>query len=391
MLHRGGLVFNLLLFLVFICVVVCPGPAGGQTLSPKSGLIFILDASGSMWGRIDEKPKITLAKEVLVELIDDLPEGTLVGLVAYGHRNKGDCQDVEELIPLGPLDKAVFTRKMDELKPLGKTPLTLAVRLTGEKLKTVNSQVVIIVISDGRETCEGDPCATVRELRAAGGRFTVQVIGFKVTQEDAEQLACLAESGGGQYQSAENAQELKAAVEQAIVSVPGGFIHLEAFRQGNMVSSWVEVYPSGEEDMILKDKSATKPEDLGISVSPGVYDLKVIDGSVDPPAVAVITGVKVDSYQNVKLNVTFEEGYLTIKAVRQGNPLAVWFTIYEAGQTNALGSYWTEADTGEGTMKLAPGSYDVKVEATALEGHPVKVFRDITITKDASRLIEVEF
>ena len=64
--------------------------------------------------------KIQLAKEVLTGLIMDLPENIDVGLVAYGHRKKGDCHDVEELIPLGELDKEKIIDKIKSISPRGK-------------------------------------------------------------------------------------------------------------------------------------------------------------------------------------------------------------------------------------------------------------------------------
>jgi Ca-activated chloride channel family protein len=84
-------------------VMMLAGVAGAAK-NQEGNMMFILDASGSMWGQVEGKAKITIAKEVLVGLIENLPEGLNVGLVAYGHRRKGDCKDVEELVPLGALD-----------------------------------------------------------------------------------------------------------------------------------------------------------------------------------------------------------------------------------------------------------------------------------------------
>jgi Mg-chelatase subunit ChlD len=122
------------------------GAAGGN-------LVFILDASGSMWGRVEGKEKIVIAKEVLTGLIQDLPDDAGVGLVAYGHRSKGDCKDVEELVPQGPVDKETLISKIQAINPKGKTPITLSVRMTAEKLKSLEDETTIILVSDGKETC----------------------------------------------------------------------------------------------------------------------------------------------------------------------------------------------------------------------------------------------
>jgi Ca-activated chloride channel family protein len=99
--HVGRTVRNAALALAVIAMVLV---APMLAASARANIVFILDGSGSMWGQIGGKAKITIAKEVLTGLIQDLPSDVNVGLVAYGHRTKGDCNDVEELSPLGPLN-----------------------------------------------------------------------------------------------------------------------------------------------------------------------------------------------------------------------------------------------------------------------------------------------
>ncbi len=74
-------------------------------------ILFILDASGSMWGQIDGFAKIVTAKEVLVARINDLPEPINVGLMVFGHRAEKDCQDIEMVIPPGPKGSAKAKEK----------------------------------------------------------------------------------------------------------------------------------------------------------------------------------------------------------------------------------------------------------------------------------------
>ena len=78
----------------------------------KGYIIFILDASGSMWGQVQGGTKIGIAKNVLTDLIKNIPDGLNVALVVYGQRRKGDCSDVEEN-PLQPsvLDRLRFLRE----------------------------------------------------------------------------------------------------------------------------------------------------------------------------------------------------------------------------------------------------------------------------------------
>ncbi|WP_270938691.1 VWA domain-containing protein, partial [Falsiroseomonas oryzae] len=72
--------------------------------------VLVLDASNSMWGRVDGQPKIAIARDAVGALARALPAGRRMGLMAYGHRRAGDCADIELLLPPGPVDPAAFAR-----------------------------------------------------------------------------------------------------------------------------------------------------------------------------------------------------------------------------------------------------------------------------------------
>ena len=91
-------------------------------------VVLVLDASGSMWGQIDGKSKMEIAKEVVGKIVANWKPGDELGLVAYGHREKGSCTDIEVLREPGPLDAADYMRAVNALSPKGKTPMTAAVQ-----------------------------------------------------------------------------------------------------------------------------------------------------------------------------------------------------------------------------------------------------------------------
>ena len=179
-------------------------------------VLFILDGSGSMWGRIENKPKISIAKEAMINLIQELPEGMEAGLQVYGHRSKGDCDDIELLSPVGQSDRATLIEQIQSIKPRGKTPITQSFVLAGEQLREAEEETSVVLISDGKETCDADPCVMVRELRDRGIKVRVHVVGFDVNAEEREQLVCIAEAGGGKYFSAESTDQLKVALTEVV-------------------------------------------------------------------------------------------------------------------------------------------------------------------------------
>ncbi len=180
--------------------------------------ILVLDASGSMWGQIDGVNKIVIAKDVVESLVHNLPPSRRLGLVAYGHRRKGDCTDIEILGEVGA-SRAELINQVRKLSPKGKTPLSASVKHAAEALDYTKKATSVILVSDGEENCDLDPCELGRILEENGLDFTVHVIGFDVTVEERRGLECLASETGGQFLSAENAEELSAALEQ-VAEIP---------------------------------------------------------------------------------------------------------------------------------------------------------------------------
>ncbi len=174
-------------------------------------LLLILDASGSMWGRVDGQPKITVAKIAASDVISALPQEIAPGLMFYGHRRKGDCQDIELIAPVGTPRQQMLDQ-LKSLSPKGMTPLTASLIQAGELLAGGEGEATVILVSDGIETCAGDPCAAVAALRGKGVRVVVHVVGFDVRGAVVEQLQCIARAGGGGYFQADDTAGLRQAL-----------------------------------------------------------------------------------------------------------------------------------------------------------------------------------
>ncbi len=182
--------------------------------------IVVLDASGSMWGQIDGRSKIEIARETLGTVLQSVPKDTELGLMAYGHRNKGSCSDIELVVPPAVGNGQKIADFVNTITPKGKTPLTQAVREAAEALKYTEEKATVVLLTDGLETCEADPCALAAELESKGVDFTAHVVGFGLTQEEGKQVACLAEGTGGQYFQASDAQQLVAALAATVAAPP---------------------------------------------------------------------------------------------------------------------------------------------------------------------------
>lgn len=183
-------------------------------------VVIVFDASGSMWAQIDGKPKLEIARESLRTVLQSVPADREIGFMAYGHREKGSCEDIELIVPPQAGSAAAVSAAADSLKFIGKTPLTSAVKQAAEALKYTEDKATVILITDGLETCKGDPCALGKELRAAGVDFTVNVVGFGLTADEGKQVACLADNTGGKYIQASDEQALQDALVETIAAAP---------------------------------------------------------------------------------------------------------------------------------------------------------------------------
>ena len=185
----------------------------------KAQAVIIFDASGSMWGQIDGKAKITIAKEALNNVVGEWNPNVELGLTAYGHRKKGDCNDIETLVPVGAVDKNKITSLVQKIQPKGKTPIARSLKRVAEELKFTEEKATIILISDGKESCDANPCDVAKELEKKGIDFVTHVIGFNVDKKTDKQLECIADATGGEYFSAKNATALNDAMKTIVKKV----------------------------------------------------------------------------------------------------------------------------------------------------------------------------
>ena len=178
--------------------------------------IIVMDGSGSMWGQIDGRPKLEIARETVADVVGKLPASQTLGLIAYGHRRKGDCKDIELIVPPAPGTSGKVLNAVNDMRFLGMTPLSEAVRQAAQALRHTEQAATVVLVTDGLETCNLDPCAMANELEKSGVNFTAHVIGFGLTKDEGAKVACLATNTGGRYLQASDGAGLSAALRQAV-------------------------------------------------------------------------------------------------------------------------------------------------------------------------------
>ncbi|MGD2131780.1 MAG: VWA domain-containing protein [Maricaulaceae bacterium] len=190
-------------------------------LEPEDAVGVIFDASGSMLQRIDGVRRVEIARQTLGNLVTDtIPPGVGFSLRVFGHRESGSCRTDLEL-PLGPLDPAAASTAINgvEAMNLARTPLGASIDLAASDLAHVEGKRLLIVLTDGEETCEGDAAAAIESLRASGWDITVNIVGFAIDDAALQaEFAAWAELGGGAYFSAADAAELADALTRAVAT-----------------------------------------------------------------------------------------------------------------------------------------------------------------------------
>jgi len=178
---------------------------------------IILDASGSMLQKIGSQRRIDIAKQTLTRLVStDIPAGTPFALRVFG-REVDSCQtDLD--IPLSPLDAGSVAKRIGALqaKNNAKTPIGASLDKVADDLSSVKGERLVIVLTDGEETCGGDPAAAINKLKQAGVSLRVNIVGFAI--DDARLAATFrhwADTGGGMYFDASDAAGLGKALSQA--------------------------------------------------------------------------------------------------------------------------------------------------------------------------------
>ena len=185
--------------------------------APK--VLLLLDVSGSMNGKLNGGgTKFAAAKKALKQVAASLPAGTQVGLRVYGSEIKEDqeenpaaCKDTRLVLPIGPLDRTRMNAAVDSFKARGETPIAYSMGQAVDDLGDSGKRVLIL-ISDGQETCAKDPCPIVRKLADRGVDLQFNAIGLAVNSKARSQLQCIARAGGGAYYDANDTESLQQAL-----------------------------------------------------------------------------------------------------------------------------------------------------------------------------------
>ncbi|WP_246047413.1 vWA domain-containing protein [Leptospira ognonensis] len=182
-----------------------------ESVTSNKRYVFIVDASGSMAEKIDGVTRMAIAKDQLMNFLSKLPKDSEVGLVAYGNRIAG-CSSARLYQPIQKGGASAAITKLTSIIPSGSTPIAHTLELVGEYLLRDYKETEIIFISDGMESCEGDPAMTLHALKTRGKKFNLHILGIDLDPKAEEDLTALAKIGNGKYFTVKKREDMEYAL-----------------------------------------------------------------------------------------------------------------------------------------------------------------------------------
>ncbi len=192
---------------------------GGPEFLPPSGfmnVVIVLDASAGMADEMPGGTRMDLAEAAVGQYVEALPPGINVGLLLYGHRGSRDesdqaesCTAIDLVYRVGPVDRVTLKAMIDSASSVGWAPVAESLLAAQQALASRELQTNrILLVTSSADSCGGDPCQVIKEMRQSGVATIIDVIGLNLNYEAIEPLQCVANTTGGVYYSAPTSDEL---------------------------------------------------------------------------------------------------------------------------------------------------------------------------------------
>jgi hypothetical protein len=343
--------------------------ASSANTTKQSNIAFILDASGSMTTKLpnSSQTRIQVAKQVMSELVTQVPSNVKAALWFYGHRlpqepKDKSCKDIERVFALGAVNASAYTQAIQKVNTLGYTPIADSLTLAAKDLPAGDNQNnTIILVSDGEETCGGDPCKVAEALKASNSRVTIHVVGYNVEEVARKQLQCVANASGGMYRDAASADLLREALTGALqVADAKTFLRLETVGPNNVqVKTKFALYKVGAKDLIAGYNAwADNP------VTPGVYDIVI---ETLPRMIYSNVNITEGSTTLIRLNV----GAFEFASVAGESPNPYSVQLVDPANKADLGY---SLNPGTEPYYVLPGTFNLQLYPSVSQGTPSAVF-----------------
>jgi Ca-activated chloride channel homolog len=366
---------------------------------------LVLDASGSMWNKLDDGTyRISAAKNVLGNFIKGLPEGELnVGLRVYGATkaamDEGSCEDIALVVPMDGVDKPGLQTAVDETTAKGATPIVKALELAAADFPANAARKLIVLVTDGEESCGGDLNAVAEKLKAQGIEIDLKIIGFALNEDAQKSFEGVGEfvnaADAGQLASALDGAVEEVVVEEAVVerqavtlTVPatapaGQFVDVAYAGADLQETDYLTIVPMGAADDETGNTAyidlETKKQALSVPFEAGDYEVRYLNSGVilaRAPVRLEPSSITMQVTGEVRAGGTFEVEWTgpdgdsdVITLVKIDTP---------EGERGDEYTYTASGNPLEFTAPLELGSYELRYQ-TNRSGEEGKVFARVPV------------
>jgi len=349
---------------------------------PKSRILFIFDASNSMAGQWDGARKIDIAREILFEMVDSLEQmpNVEMALRVYGHQSPvppQDCSDTKLEVPFSPNNASQIRQKLRFINPKGTTPIARSLELApGDFPSCGNCRNIILLITDGVEACDGDPCRVSLRLQQQGIILRPFVIGIGSDPGFRETFNCI-----GEYYDAPNSQEfrkvLKVVITEAL-NVTSAQVNLLDTKQRPAETDVNVVFYdrfSGviRYNMIHTLNSKGNPDTLSLDHM-STYNVKV---QTIPPV--TVENIKLVTGRHNTIGIDAPQGYLHIRISRGKAYDNEKILVKRAGDPKTI-NIQEMGNVG----KYIVGHYDLEIPI-----YPLMIVEDVEILQSYTTTVEI--
>lgn len=364
-----------------ICCFLFTGfaKAQGQELTR---ILFILDASNSMNANWGGQTRIEAAKELLIKTVDSLngSANLQIALRVYGHQSPitatyQDCNDTKLEVPFGPDN---FTRVKNKIKTIlakGTTPIARSLEAAASDFPDTNSRNIIILITDGLEACDNDPCVIAKKLHDKGVKVTPFVIGLGLDLSYLEQFKCI-----GSYSEAETKEAfnnvLKSVISKAVINTTVQINLNNIHKAPNETDVTMFLYKAGTKELVYTfvhtlnrqgnpDTLTMDPSfkyDLVVNTIPKVYKNNI----------SIIRNT-----HNI-IPVDCPQGYIKLRFTNATSPYQVLSRVYQKTDEHTLNTQLVGT-----TDKYIIGTYEVEILTLP------RIYQTIEVKQSATETIDL--
>ncbi len=364
--------------LVFLIAASFPSIVSAQTCNTADrSVLLILDSSGSMNAKLPNgEARIEVARRAMKGVATLIPAQAQVALRLYGAQSPShdkNCQDSNLAVPFAAAESngAAITSAVDGAKAQGYTPIALSLEQAANDFSADAKERVIVLVSDGKETCQGDPVVAAKALAAKG--VTVHAVGFVVDTAARGQLQAIARIAGGTYFDAPVGPELPDTLKQALTACKTRVVTLppkpEPGKLRTTSATWLTSHAvlNAETGQKVGEFNSSHRE---IALPAGIYEVKFGPASWK--------GIEVRPGETT----TIEPGVLTVEV---SNPTVHVNANVVDSETGEKHGNFTPMKT---SLTLMPGVYDVRFAKT--EWRFIKVDGGKTTTLRTAAVILAE-